>query len=121
MVQEEFWSQKIWICCKISDLNQGEIMESLYFEPEVVQDFIKRLRQDKLRKSDISLIADIVRMMTHLNLSYSKPGRSIAALEDFLEIDEKSAKELLELTKPRPLPVTEEGKSYSVSYEPDLE
>lgn len=93
----------------------------LYFAPEVVEDFIARLRQNKLRKTDLSLIADIVRMMTTLNISNRNPKRSIAALADFLEIDEESAEELLELTKPTPLPVAEEGASYSVSYAPDSE
>ena len=93
----------------------------LYFAPEVVEDFIKRLHLDKLRKRDLSLIADIVRMMTALNISCRNPGQSIEALADFLEIDEESAEELLELTKPTPLPVAEEGASYTVSYAPESE
>jgi hypothetical protein len=91
---------------------------NLYFAPEIVEDFITRLHQDKLRKEDLSLIADIVRMMTALNISCSNPKRSIETLMDFLAIDKKNAKELLELTKSQPLPVCEEGKSYSVSYAP---
>jgi hypothetical protein len=94
---------------------------SLYFAPEVVEDFIKRLHQDKLRKGDLSLIADIVRMMIALNISYRDPEQSIEALADFLEIDEESAEELLELTKSTPLPVAEEGASYTVSYAPKSE
>lgn len=91
----------------------------LYFAPEVVEDFIARLRQDRLKKEDISLIADIVRMMTALHISSSDPKRSIPALANFLEIDRKSAKELLELTKSRPLPVSdEENPSYTMSYAP---
>lgn len=90
----------------------------LYFAPEIVEDFIKRLHQDKLRKEDLSLIADIVRMMAALDISCSDPKSGVATLMQFLAIDKKNAKLLLELTKSQPLPVCEEGKSYSVSYAP---
>ena len=94
------------------------MVSNLYFAPEIVEDFITRLHRDKLRKEDLSLIADIVRMMTALNISCSTP-KSIETLMGFLAIDKKNAKELLELTKSQPLPVCKEGKSYSVSYAPN--
>lgn len=47
--------------------------------------------QNKLRKEDLSLIADIVRMMMALNVSCSNPKRSIETLIDFLAIDRKNA------------------------------
>lgn len=93
-------------------------MQCLYFEPEVIEDFMIRMRQDKMRKSDIALIADIVRMMVALNVSCENPRASIATLEDFLNLDKRGAKEWLELTKSRPLPVAEEGKPYIESYPP---
>ena len=83
----------------------GGIMEAnLYFEPEIIEDLITAILKDKLKRDDISTIADIVRMMVSLDISCVNPKRSIATLKDLLGIDAKSASILLEVTKSRPIP-----------------
>lgn len=81
------------------------MMSCLYFAPGIVHEFLERLHEDNLKRDDISLIADIVRLMTALNLSHNNLKESTSALSDFLEIDKKGAKELLLLTKGAPLPI----------------
>lgn len=83
----------------------GRAMEAnLYFEPEITEDLITAIRQDKLKRSDISTIADIMRMMIGLDISCVNSKKSIATLKELLGIDTESASLLLEVTKSRPMP-----------------